>query len=185
MLKSKYSALFLIIFSMLLVTTACGSQVEAKAPAVAPEPTPTLVAVGASIDKPVPYGYDIILQDVVLRVDEIMRSDSTVLTDQDGSSILDDGQEFILIRITSQCVKPGQDLCFISPADFQVYDPSGSAITAESDLSGLNELYTAAEFGSGTSKKGLLAIKVQKGQSYPIMSYTQFNGSEIFLSLSY
>jgi hypothetical protein len=181
----KTYKVFLILVSIALLASACGSPAQAKAPAAALEPTPTLVAVGAAIDKPVPYGYDIILQEIVLRIDEIIRSDSTVLTDQDGNSVLDNGQEFLLLRITSQCVKPGQDLCFVSPADYQIFDSSGNPLTAESGLTGLNELYTTAEFGSGTSKKGLLAFKVQKGDEYPILSYTQFNGSQVFLSLSY
>lgn len=182
--KYRIHKLILLVVSIALLASGCGSPAEAKAPA-ALEPTPTLVAVGASIDKPVPYGYDIILEEIVLRVDEIIRSDSTVLTDQDGNSVLEEGQEFLLIRITSQCVKPGQDLCFVGPSDFQVFDSAGAVLTAENDLAGLNELYTAAEFGSGTSKKGLLAFKIQQGEEYPIMSFTQFNGSQVFLSLTY
>ncbi|MEJ2412897.1 MAG: hypothetical protein P8Y34_07880 [Anaerolineales bacterium] len=145
--------MFLFLISIAILASACSSPAEAKVPAAALEPTPTLVAVGAAIDKPVPYGYDIILQEVVLRIDEIIRSDSTVLTDQTGNSVLEADQEFLLLSITSQCVKPGQDLWFVGPADFQVYNSAGNPLTAESDLTGHNELYTTVEFGSGTWKK--------------------------------
>lgn len=183
--KPKLLSTILVLVSITLLTSACGAQEGPEAPAAALEPKPTLVSVGASLEKPVPFGYDIILEEIVLRIDEVIRSNNTALTNPEGESVLEDGQEFLLIRVTNQCVKPGQEDYFTSQADYQIFDEAGNPVNAETDLTGLSELYSPSEFGSGTSKKGLLAFRVNVGENYPLLTYRQFNGSQVYLSLTY
>ncbi len=181
--KYKVLKLSLALMGILLLTTACGGKTKTEAHAAVQAPKPTLISVGASPEKPVPYKYDIILEEVVLRIDEVIRSDSTPLTNKEGESVLGDGQEFLLVRVTNQCIKPGQVKCFISQTDYQILDAGGNPVYAEDNLTGLNELYTPEEFGSATSKKGLLVFLVNKGDSYPLLVFKQFNGTQVYLSL--
>lgn len=177
--------IFSLLFIMLIFSAGCSRlQDQGRSPA-AVEPTPTLVIVGSTMEKPVPFGYDIMLQEFVLRIDEIIRSEHTTLTNQEGESILEEGQEFLLIRLTNQCVKPGQNKCHIGPLDYQIYDSTGHAILPENDLTGLEELLADSEISSGASLKGMLAFRVEKDEIYSILSYVEIDGSPVFFSLAY
>ena len=185
MLKNQTKILFFLLVIGLVFSSGCrGSQAQARAQD-APLPTETLVLLGSTPEKPVPFGYDIMLQEFVLRIDEIMRAEHTTLTNQEGESILAEGQEFLLIRVTNQCIKPGQDQCQLKPTDYQIQDAAGTSILAEDDLIGLDELLTDSEITSGSSLKGMLVFRVEKGASYPILSYLQHNGSWVYFSLAY
>ena len=97
MIKSKYIVISLTMIVFLLLMAACSgsSTVEDSAPEI--EPTPTLVVVGSTADKPVPFGYDIILKNIVISVNEITRSADEIVAQSDGETPEPaNGQEYLL-----------------------------------------------------------------------------------------
>jgi hypothetical protein len=138
------------------------------------------------MEKPVPYTYDIILEDIVISISEINRpADKLVQDFSQETPLPGKDQEFLLVRINNQCVKPGLDICFVGQADFQLIDAEGNLIIPVSSTSGADGFYTFQEFSSGTSNKGYLTFLVDKGAEFPFLTYKSYNGGDIYLALSY
>ena len=105
MKKSNYIKISLSLVGILFLMTACKGGFQTDDGAQSIEPTPTLVVVGSTIEKPVPFGYDIILKNIVISVNEINRAaDKMVTGSTEEFPVPPSGQEYLLIRITNQCI---------------------------------------------------------------------------------
>jgi hypothetical protein len=183
MVKSKMTAIASMLLGIAVLAAACTTGTPVSDEAKAPQPEPTqIVAVGSSIDKPVPLGYDIMLQEVVLSVRQIVRPANDLLSA--AVSPLENGKEYLFINIINQCVKAGTVPCFSGDSDFRLLDSAGNAVLPEPTLAGVDGLYSFQEFSIGSSNKGFLAFVVDHDQSYPIMTFMQFDGSQVYLSLA-
>lgn len=174
------------LVGIIVLTSACVGNKPAQDLANAPEPTPTLIAVGSTMDKPVPLGYDIILEDIVISLSEINRPANGIVAESDKETPTpENGQEYLLVRITNQCVIPGLENCFIGNSDYQLIDTSGNLVIPVSSLSGAEGFFTFGEFSSGTSNKGYLAFLVDKDVDYTFLTYQTFQGDNVYLALAY
>lgn len=186
MAQNIYTKIIITLAGILLVMAACtgGSQVEVSAGVV--EPTPTLVVVGSTIDKPVPYGYDIILKNIVLSINEIKRSANDGIAQNNAALPAPaSDQEYLLVRITNQCIATESSTCFVGHTEFQLVDLEGNLINPVSEISGTDSFYTFEEFPRGTSNRGFLAFLVEKNVDYPILTYNSFHRGIVYLSLAY
>lgn len=184
--KKTIAKFALTLAGILLVMTACRGNSPANDPARDLKPTPTLVAVGSTMEKPVPYGYDIILQDIVITLNGLERPANEIVAEKSAvTPTPENGQEYFLIKINNQCVKPGQVKCFVGFSDYQLMDSMGNFVNPEDSVSGMDGFFTFEEFSSGTSNKGYLAFLVNQDVEYPLLTYKTFLGTSVYLSLVY
>ena len=184
--KIKLTTIAIALAGILIMTTACADQSSSGDLGNAPEPTPTLVVVGSIIDKPVPYGYDIILENIVISLGDIVRpADELVTNGSENNPDPAAGQEYLLLKVTNQCVRMGFDNCYVNFSDYQIIDSAGNGINPINTVSGIDGLYKFQEFSNASSNKGYLVFLVDQNESYQIMTYNTFFGSTVYLSLTY
>ena len=184
--KNNYGKFTITLIGILLLMTSCSGSSPTAEPAKAIEPTPTLVVVGSTIDRPVPLGHDIILTNIVTRVNEINRSANEIVSGElPELPVPASGQEFLLIRITNQCISTGSSTCFIGQTDFQLLDTDGNTVAPVVETSGADGFYEYEEFPRGTSKKGYLTFLVENDVDYPILTYDSFQKGTVYMSLAY
>lgn len=188
MTKSNFLKISLTVLGILMLMAACTGGSTAEESAQVFEPTPTLVFVGSSVEKPVPFGFDIMLKNLVISVNEINRSADDLISQTNGETPAPapaDGQEYLLVRITNQCIATESPTCFVSQSDFQLMDAAVNSVSPLSDTSGSDGFYTYKEFPQGTSNRGFLTFLVEEGVEYPILTYNSFYKGYIYMSLSY
>ena len=184
--KNNYVKFTLTLIGILLLMTACSGSSPTDDSAQAIEPTPTLVVVGSTIDKPVPFGYDIILKNIVISVNEINRPANEIVAGSSGEPPVPvSGQEFLLIRITNQCISTETPTCFVGQTDFQLLDAAGKTVAPVIETSSADGFYAYEEFPRSTSNKGYLTFLVEKDVDYPILTYNSFQKSTVYMSLAY
>jgi hypothetical protein len=186
MAKKNLLKITLALVGIIVFMTACTGGSQSADTAQQVPPTPTLVVVGSTIEKPVPFGYDIILKNIVISINEINRASDDLIT-QSGAEIPtpSSGQEYLLIRITNQCIATETATCFVGHRDFFLMDSDGNAVSPLSEVSGAEGFYTYEEFSRGTSNRGFLAFLVEKDVDYPILTYNSFTKGSVYLSLVY
>jgi len=176
----------LLLVGIIILMSACGGKNPVGDSVQELEPSPTLVIVGSTMDKPVPYGYDIMLPEIVISVNEVNRPANGIVAGSSGETPApENGQEYFLIKINNQCVKPGVDNCFGGFSDYQLLDANGNVVLPESSVSGLEGFFTFEEFSSGTSNQGYPAFLVDQDMEYPFLTYNTFHGTSVYLSLAY
>lgn len=184
--KNNYVKFTLTLIGILLLMTACSGSSPADKSTQSLEPTPTRVIVGSTIAKPVPLGYDIILKDIVISVNEINRSANEIVAESiEEPPVPASGQEFLLIRITNQCISTETSTCFVSQTDFQLLDTAGNPVAPVIETSGADGFYAYEEFPRGTSNKGYLTFLIEEDLDYPILTYNPFQKGTVYMSLAY
>lgn len=172
------------LFVILVFLTACAGQEPVQDAAAAAAPTPTLIAVGGSLTKPVPFGYDIILDEMVIRLSQLVRpGDDLIRAGGEDNPLPGQGQEYLLLQITNQCIRMGQDQCYVSSFDFQILDAAGNGLHPLDNLSGVEGLYSYKEFANGSSNRGFLVFLVDQAGEYQTLAYKAFHGETVYLSL--
>lgn len=185
MSKIKSAPILIVLLGALLLTSACSGSSPQVAQASEPQAVPTVVvAVGSTREKPVPFGYDIILKNMTLSANQIIRSRGKDINFGGAENlVLGEGQEYLLLRITCQCVMMGQGNCFTQNTEFQLIGPDGNAVTAQLAPNDSEGMFQFIEFPNASANHGFLVFIVEQGMEYPLLTYTSFGSLPVYLAL--
>lgn len=190
----------LAIFAVLATTSGCGKSSPQVAPPATPttggstaepqdqpstpsasEPTPS---VGSSSSDPAPAGSEVGLDDMSMRITEVVAPADDIVRQANASHPTPTPlTHYVMPKISVTCNLAAGSSCSLTDFEFSLLDSAGIVHSPEIFVEGLQGLFESGRFSGGTMKEGYLLFVAPEGDQGLILRYKPVFGSEGFLAL--
>ncbi len=157
---------------------------EQVSPTEPAPPTETPKPLGSARSNPAPPGFEVSLGEITLVVGEVIRpATEIIMIGNMFNTEPEEGQEYILVEVSTRCDKGSDDTCNISGFEFSLIGSTGVVHDSEWLISGVDGLYEGGEFFGGATITGYLPFIIGQDEIDLILKYEELFVGEAYLAL--